>query len=153
MRLHQAPGFERPRVCVYISLMASHAQARRDHKATRTAKQAVVGATEAGTSVAAGKNEWRPIPGTRFYCRNGEGIYDRLTDLLFLRVDDVDENDVGEIIERYRAAFAVGDAAPGPADEAPTEQEALEILDRLDRRLSVQEALTAQLMQRYGLAV
>ncbi len=35
---------------------------------------------------------WQPVSGTRFYSRNGEGLYERLTDKLFLRVDEVDEN-------------------------------------------------------------
>ena len=26
---------------------------------------------------------WQPVPGTRFYSRNGEGLYERLTDRLF----------------------------------------------------------------------
>jgi hypothetical protein len=132
--------------------MVNHGQARRDHKLSRTGN-AVVVETEAGTSVAAGKDEWRPIPGTRFYSRNGEGIYEHLMDRVFIRVDGVDPKDSEAVVERFRAAFAAGDGARGRANDGPAEQEAREILDRLERRLSVQEALTAQLMQRYGLAV
>lgn len=48
---------------------------------------------------------WQPVPGTRFYCRNGEGLYERLTDQLFLRVDDVDEIDAREVCSRFADAF------------------------------------------------
>ena len=34
-------------------------------------------------------NVWAPIPETRFFSRNGDGVYERLTDKLFLRVDKV----------------------------------------------------------------
>lgn len=50
-------------------------------------------------------SEWQPVPGTRFYCRNGEGLYERLTDRLFLRVDDVDEIDEQEVCTRLANAF------------------------------------------------
>ncbi len=48
---------------------------------------------------------WQPVPGTRFYARNGEGLYERLTDRLYLRVDEVDENDEREICTRLADAF------------------------------------------------
>jgi len=48
---------------------------------------------------------WQPVPGTRFYSRNGEGLYERLTDQLFLRVDDVDETDAREVCTRLAEAF------------------------------------------------
>lgn len=48
---------------------------------------------------------WQPVSGTRFYCRNGEGLYERLTDDLFLRVDDVDETDAREVCNRFADAF------------------------------------------------
>jgi hypothetical protein len=153
LAVFQALFFEGPHICANISRMANHGQARRDHNLTGTGTQAVVVEPEAGTSAAAGKDAWRPIPGTRFYSRNGEGIYEHLTDRLFLRVDDVDEKDAEAVIERFRAAFGTMDHARNSADDVAEEREAREILDRLDRRLRVQEALTAQLMQRYGLAV
>ena len=31
------------------------------------------------------KDVWQAVPGTRFFSRNGEGLYERLTDQLFLR--------------------------------------------------------------------
>jgi hypothetical protein len=48
---------------------------------------------------------WQPVAGTRFYSRNGEGLYERLTDQLFLRVDDVDETDAREVCSRFADAF------------------------------------------------
>jgi hypothetical protein len=48
---------------------------------------------------------WQPVPGTRFYSRNGEGLYERLTEQLFLRVDDVDETDAREVCTRFADAF------------------------------------------------
>ncbi|HEY0423284.1 MAG TPA: hypothetical protein VGC82_08180 [Rhodopila sp.] len=50
-------------------------------------------------------NVWQPVSGTRFYSRNGEGLYERLTDQLFLRVDDVDETDAQEVCSRFADAF------------------------------------------------
>ena len=51
------------------------------------------------------KNVWAPVPGTRFFTRNGEGLYERLTDQLYLRVDEVDETDAAEVGTRLAEAF------------------------------------------------
>jgi hypothetical protein len=48
---------------------------------------------------------WQPVAGTRFYSRNGEGLYERLTDKLYLRVDEVDETDAREVCTRFAEAF------------------------------------------------
>ena len=48
---------------------------------------------------------WQPVAGTRFFSRNGEGLYERLTDKLYLRVDDVDETDAREVCTRFAEAF------------------------------------------------
>ena len=48
---------------------------------------------------------WTPVPGTRFFSRNGVGLYERLTDHLFLRVDEIDETDVKELGTRFADAF------------------------------------------------
>lgn len=50
-------------------------------------------------------NVWQPVPGTRFYARNGGGLYERLTDQLYLRVDEVDETDAKELCTRLANAF------------------------------------------------
>ncbi len=50
-------------------------------------------------------NIWAQVPGTRFYSRNGDGLYERLTDQLFLRVDEVDETDAREVCDRLADAF------------------------------------------------
>ena len=39
------------------------------------------------------ENQWEPIAGSRFYTRNGKGLYERLTPRLYLRVDELDEAD------------------------------------------------------------
>ena len=51
------------------------------------------------------KNVWTPVPGTRFFTRNGDGLYERLTDQLYLRVDDVDDTDAAEVCSRMAEAF------------------------------------------------
>ena len=51
------------------------------------------------------KSVWAPVPGTRFFTRDGEGLYERLTDQLFLRVDEVDETDAEEVCTRFAEAF------------------------------------------------
>ena len=48
---------------------------------------------------------WEKVPGTRFYSRNGVGLYERLTDRMYLRVDDVDETDMRELGGRFADAF------------------------------------------------
>ena len=50
-------------------------------------------------------NVWTPVPGTRFFTRNGDGLYERLTEQLFLRVDEVDETDAREVCSRLADAF------------------------------------------------
>jgi hypothetical protein len=48
---------------------------------------------------------WEPIPGTKFFSRNGEGVYERLTDQLYMRVDEVEETDGREVTTRFAEAF------------------------------------------------
>ncbi len=50
-------------------------------------------------------NVWQPVPGTRFYSRKGVGLYERLTDQLFLRVDEVDDTDAEKVCSRFAEAF------------------------------------------------
>jgi hypothetical protein len=103
-------------------------------------------ARAAGTSEAP-RDVWEPIPGTSLFSRNGVGVYERLTEALFLQVDDVD---AAGVVQRFREAFLY---RKEPADiEASIEQEATDILARMDRELVVEEALTQQLLRRYGLA-
>jgi hypothetical protein len=47
---------------------------------------------------------WEAIPGTRFFSRNGVGLYERLNDKLYLRLDDVDESDVRDLANRFAEA-------------------------------------------------
>ncbi|WP_428485116.1 hypothetical protein [Rhodopila sp.] len=51
------------------------------------------------------KDVWAPVAGTRFFTRNGEGLYERLTEQLYLRVDEVDETDAEEVCSRFAEAF------------------------------------------------
>jgi hypothetical protein len=48
---------------------------------------------------------WEAVPGTRFFSRNGVGLYERLTDRLYLRVDEPDEVDARELATRFAEAF------------------------------------------------
>lgn len=50
------------------------------------------------------KDVWEPIPGTRLYSRNGVGLYERLTDKMYLRVDEVDESDVRDLATKFADA-------------------------------------------------
>ncbi len=50
------------------------------------------------------KDVWAAIPGTRFFSRNGVGLYERLNEKLYLRVDDVDESDVRDLAIRFADA-------------------------------------------------
>ena len=45
----------------------------------------------ASKSVSPKPDVWEPIPGTRFFTRNGEGLYERLTDATYIRLDDKDD--------------------------------------------------------------
>ncbi len=51
------------------------------------------------------KDVWAPVPGTRFFSRNGLGLYERLTEQLFFRVDEVDQTDAEEVCYRFAEAF------------------------------------------------
>jgi hypothetical protein len=66
------------------------------------------------------KDVWEPVGGTRFFSRNGEGLYERLTDRLYLRVDEVDEIDAQEVCTRFADAykFRAGDRLLIPAGYA-----------------------------------
>jgi hypothetical protein len=46
-----------------------------------------------------------------YYSRNGEGMYERLTDQLFLRVDETDEAEAREVCMRFAEELA--GTAPG----------------------------------------
>jgi len=119
---------------------------------------------------------WRPVPNSRFFSRNGEGLYQRLTDRLFLRVDEVDEAEAREVCKRFAEAFkdaevtaahrevdmdrvariwAAIDEIDRPVDTtegwSEVEAEATKLLDSIERRLVVEETLTQQLLERYGL--
>ena len=98
---------------------------------------------------------WEPIPGTRMFSRNGVGAYVHLGEHQFLRVDDLDvdvQAHAAAVAKRFREAFeAFGETEPAGID-ASVEKEATEILARMDGELAVEEALTDQLLQRYGLA-
>ena len=73
-------------------------------------------------------------------------MYERLTNQLFLRVDEVDDTDAAEVVKRFAEAFAELTKTK-PGIDASIEKEATEILARMDRELLVEEALTQQLLQ------
>jgi hypothetical protein len=74
------------------------------HGVTRLARIANTG-RHAGSGGKTMENVWAPVPGTRFFTRNGEGLYERLTEKLYLRVDEVDETDAREVCTRLADAF------------------------------------------------
>jgi hypothetical protein len=97
---------------------------------------------------------WKRVPGTRFYSLNGEGHYEKLTDRLFVRVDGVFETDGRAAPEDFATAFgrARSNEDVVSNDETSIENEASAILQRIERDLAVEEALTRKLLQRYGIA-
>jgi hypothetical protein len=98
---------------------------------------------------------WEPIPGTSLFSRNGAGAYVHMGGHQFLRVDnpDVDAGaHAAAVAKRFRVALESPKETEAAGIDASAEQEATEILARMDRELVVEEALTKQLLQRYGLA-
>jgi hypothetical protein len=45
------------------------------------------------------------VPGTRFFSRNGAGLYERLNDRMYIRLDEIDETDVQELGTKFANAF------------------------------------------------
>jgi hypothetical protein len=56
-------------------------------------------------------DQWQPVVGTRFFTRNGKGLYERLTPQLYLRVDELDEEDAVECCQQFAAAEQVSPPA------------------------------------------
>ncbi|MBV8935451.1 MAG: response regulator [Alphaproteobacteria bacterium] len=65
---------------------------------------------------------WKRIAGSRFFTRNGTGLYERLTPYLYLRVDNLDEADAVECCRQIAGGWSaavlpsaeIGGAANGP---------------------------------------
>ncbi len=51
------------------------------------------------------RDVWEPVPGTRFFSRNGAGLYERLNDRMYIRLDEIDETDVQELGTKFANAF------------------------------------------------
>ena len=47
---------------------------------------------------------WEPVAGTRYFTRNGKGLYERLTASMYLRVDDLEDTDAIECFQQFGAA-------------------------------------------------
>ena len=63
---------------------------------------------------------------------------------------DVDDTDSSDVVRQFReASRAAGKTATEL--ETPIEQEATELLARIDRELAIEEAVMQRLLLRYGL--
>jgi hypothetical protein len=47
---------------------------------------------------------WEPVAGTRYFTRNGKGLYERLTPRMYLRVDDLEDSDAIECFQQFGCA-------------------------------------------------
>jgi hypothetical protein len=47
---------------------------------------------------------WEPVAGTRYFTRNGKGLYERLTARMYLRVDEIDDSDAIECFQHFASA-------------------------------------------------
>jgi hypothetical protein len=56
---------------------------------------------------------WEPVVGTRFFTRNGVGLYERLTPRMYLRVDNLDEADEIECCQQLAGRPVVHDPLGG----------------------------------------
>jgi hypothetical protein len=65
---------------------------------------------------------WEPVAGSRFFTRNGTGLYERLTPQLYLRVDDLDEADEVECCRQFARRWV--DETAGAACEQHMQQHA-----------------------------
>jgi hypothetical protein len=61
---------------------------------------------------------WQPVAGSRFFTRNGAGLYERLTPHLYLRVDDLDEADAVECCRQLAGRWASESVSIGPREQA-----------------------------------
>jgi hypothetical protein len=44
------------------------------------------------------------VAGSRYFTRNGKGLYERLTPQMYFRVDELDESDVVECFQQFATA-------------------------------------------------
>jgi hypothetical protein len=47
---------------------------------------------------------WEPVAGTRYFTRNGKGLYERLTPRMYFRVDDLEDSDAIECFQQFGSA-------------------------------------------------
>lgn len=47
---------------------------------------------------------WEPVAGTRYFTRNGKGLYERLTPRMYLRVDELEDADAIECFQQFGSA-------------------------------------------------
>jgi hypothetical protein len=57
---------------------------------------------------------WEPVAGSRYFTRNGKGLYERLTPRMYLRVDELEDSDAVECFKQFATVpDAIVDAALG----------------------------------------
>ncbi len=44
---------------------------------------------------------WEPVAGTRYFTRNGKGLYERLTPRMYFRVDELEDADAVECCRQF----------------------------------------------------
>jgi hypothetical protein len=47
---------------------------------------------------------WEPVAGTRYFTRNGRGLYERLTPQMYFRVDELEDSDAVECLQSFAPA-------------------------------------------------
>jgi hypothetical protein len=159
----EATDFEQFGFYAYMPLMA---QTRTENHDNITYIWKAIDAIKRQKRLAAGApgNVWAPIPGTRFFSRNGEGVYERLTDRLFLRVDKADDGDEvdPEVAESLRGLIDAASQEGVAGQErrldisslvisGEDEEQIERILLGIDSKLAIEEAFTEKLLLRFGL--
>lgn len=56
---------------------------------------------------------WEPVEGTRYFTRNGKGLYERLTPRMYFRVDELEDADAIECFKHFTTPDVVVDRALG----------------------------------------
>ncbi|MBN8875151.1 MAG: hypothetical protein J0H67_20120 [Rhodospirillales bacterium] len=56
---------------------------------------------------------WEPVPGTRYFTRNGKGLYERLTPQMYFRVDELEAADAVECFGQFSAPDVIVQRAMG----------------------------------------
>jgi hypothetical protein len=47
---------------------------------------------------------WEPVAGSRYFTRNGKGLYERLTPQMYFRVDELEDADAIECFQQFASS-------------------------------------------------